>query len=55
MAKGVKKQSTELWITEYGDNQDKTKAIYYTKLTSFANFVENYANDSIALSHQIIG
>jgi hypothetical protein len=45
----------ELWITEYGNNQDKSKASYYSELTALADFVENYPNVTIALNHQIVG
>jgi hypothetical protein len=45
----------ELWITEYGSNQDKTNASYYTELGQLANFVEQFPNVTIALNHQIVG
>jgi hypothetical protein len=44
----------ELWITEYGNNQDKSNPNYYDELTKLADFVENYPNVTIALNHQII-
>lgn len=45
----------EIWITEYGNKQDKTLPSYYIELDSLANFVETYPNVTIALNHQIIG
>lgn len=53
--KNAKTKNKELWITEYGNNQDKTKANYYTELTALANFLESYPNVTIVLNHQIIG
>jgi hypothetical protein len=48
-------QNKELWITEYGSNQDKTNPDYYEELAKLADFVETYPNVSIALNHQIVG
>jgi alpha-L-arabinofuranosidase len=51
----AKTQDKELWITEYGSNQDKSNPKYYAELTKLADFVENYAKVTIALNHQIVG
>lgn len=51
----AKTRSKELWITEYGNNQNKTKASYYTELSALADFMETYPNVTIALNHQLIG
>jgi hypothetical protein len=48
-------KSKELWITEYGSNQDKSKPSYYTELAKLADFVESFPNVTIALNHQIVG
>jgi hypothetical protein len=48
-------KNMELWITEYGNNQDKSKSDYYNELSKLADFVENYPNVTIALNHQIVG
>ncbi len=45
----------EIWITEYGNKQDKSEASYYVELDSLADFVESYPKVTIALNHQIIG
>lgn len=45
----------EIWITEYGNKQDKSLQSYYLELDSLANFVETFPNVTIALNHQIIG
>lgn len=45
----------EIWITEYGNKQDKSNQTYYTELNSLANFVETFPNATIVLNHQIIG
>ncbi len=45
----------ELWITEYGNKQEKTDERYFTELNALADFIENYPNVTIALNHQIIG
>lgn len=54
MNKAQTKQK-EIWITEYGNNQDKSKQSYFVELDSLANFVETCPNVTIALNHQIIG
>ncbi len=51
----AKTKQKELWITEYGNKQDKSKQSYYTELNALANFVESYPKVTIALNHQIIG
>jgi hypothetical protein len=48
-------KNKDLWITEYGNKQDKSNARYYTELAALANFVESFPNVRIALNHQIIG
>jgi hypothetical protein len=45
----------ELWITEYGNKQDKTQPSYYTELAALADFVECFPNVTMALNHQIVG
>lgn len=55
VTKNAKTGNKELWITEYGNNQDKTKASYYTELAALADFMESYPNVTIALNHQLIG
>ncbi|MBP6759888.1 MAG: hypothetical protein KA133_11605, partial [Flavobacterium sp.] len=55
VTKNAKTESKELWITEYGNNQDKTNASYYTELSALADFMESYPNVTIALNHQLIG
>jgi sulfite reductase alpha subunit-like flavoprotein len=45
----------ELWITEYGNKQDKSDSSYYTELNDLANFLESFPNVSMTLNHQIIG
>jgi hypothetical protein len=47
--------SKELWITEYGNKQDKSDASYFTELTALADFVESFPNVTLALNHQIVG
>ena len=42
----------EIWITEYGNKQDKSDPTYYTELNSLADFVETFQNITIALNHQ---
>ncbi len=51
----AKTKQKEIWITEYGNQQDKSKQSYYAELEALANFVETYPNVTIALNHQIIG
>jgi alpha-L-arabinofuranosidase len=54
----TKKSNTKdkpLWITEYGNNQDKSKDSYYIELLKLADFVEQFPHVAIALNHQLIG
>ncbi len=51
----AKTKQKEIWITEYGNKQDKSFQSYYVELDSLANFVETFPNVTIALNHQIIG
>lgn len=51
----AKTKKKEIWITEYGNKQDKSAESYYVELDSLANFVETFPNVTIALNHQIIG
>jgi hypothetical protein len=51
----AKTNNKELWITEYGNKQDKTKPSYYTELSALANFVESFPNVTLSLNHQIVG
>jgi alpha-L-arabinofuranosidase len=45
----------ELWITEYGNQNDDASADYYKSLDSLANYVEAYPKVSMALNHLIVG
>lgn len=45
----------ELWITEYGSNQDRANPTYYVELEALSNFVESFPNVTIALNHQLVG
>lgn len=54
VSNNAKTKQKELWITEYGNKQDKSIPSYYTELNDLADFVENYPNVTIALNHQII-
>jgi hypothetical protein len=54
----VQKANTKnkaLWITEYGNKQERSKSTYYTDLMALADFVEHFPNVTIALNHQIVG
>ena len=51
----AKTKEKEIWITEYGNKQDKSQPSYYQELDSLADFVETFPNVTIALNHQIIG
>ncbi len=51
----AKTKQKEIWITEYGNQQDKSMQSYYAELEALANFIETYPNVTIALNHQIIG
>jgi hypothetical protein len=48
-------KNKELWITEYGNKQERSKSTYYTDLTALADFVEHFPSVTIALNHQIVG
>jgi alpha-L-arabinofuranosidase len=50
----AKTQDKDLWITEYGNKQDKSKPSYYRELSALADFVESFPNVTIALNHQIV-
>ncbi len=45
----------ELWITEYGNQNDTTEVNYYRSLDSLADYIENYPKVTIALNHLISG
>jgi hypothetical protein len=47
--------SKELWITEYGNQNDITDVNYYKSLDSLANYVEAQPKITIALNHLIVG
>lgn len=55
VAQNAMTEEKELWITEYGSNQDKSQPGYYTELASLADFVEHFPNVTVALNHQIVG
>jgi alpha-L-arabinofuranosidase len=45
----------ELWITEYGNQNDITDPNYYSDLEALADYVERYPKVTIALNHLIVG
>lgn len=45
----------ELWITEYGNQNDLTDPNYYKALDSLATYVESQPKITIALNHLIVG
>jgi hypothetical protein len=55
VTKNANTQNKALWITEYGNKQDKNNASYYTELSALADFVETFPNVTLSLNHQIIG
>lgn len=55
VTQNAKTGSKELWITEYGSNQDRANPTYYVELEALSNFVESFPNVTIALNHQLVG
>jgi alpha-L-arabinofuranosidase len=55
VALAAKTGNKPLWITEYGNKQDKSNPNYYLELSKLADFVETFPNVTIALNHQIVG
>lgn len=55
VAKQANTKEKELWITEYGNQNDKTSTGYLKSLDSLATFVETYPRVAIALNHLIVG
>jgi hypothetical protein len=55
VTKNANTQNKPLWITEYGSNQNKNNASYYTELNALADFVETFPNVTLSLNHQITG
>jgi hypothetical protein len=45
----------ELWITEYGNQNDEADVNYLPALDSLANFIESYPKVTLALNHLIVG
>ena len=45
----------ELWITEYGNQNDISDPNYYKSLDSLADYVESYPKVTIALNHLVVG
>ena len=55
IANATNTSNKELWITEYGNQNDDTDANYLKSLDSLANYVESYPKVTLALNHLIIG
>ncbi|MDZ7897728.1 MAG: glycosyl hydrolase [Arcicella sp.] len=55
VANATNTSNKELWITEYGNQNDKTDINYLPALDSLANYIESYPKVTLVLNHLIVG